>query len=181
MNPVPLFWAIGLGLLLLLLTPRIHRVVITGFARRLGVAETNRESVDAMAGLHEARQHLATMENTSRDLMRERNHLKDKIAGAQRDIAAPRRERVDLVFELGTPRPEEGCCLFAAVRLPAPSQVAGSNGRMPDPDVWRQARLVRVWGQNAGLCQSMAEQRFGSKRDFQLVPIDEHQRARLHL
>ena len=181
MNPVPLFWAIALGIVMLLLTPRIHRMVITGFARRLGVAETNRGSADAMAGLQEARQHLATMEAMSRDLTRERNHLKDKIAGAQRDIAAPRRERVDLVFELGTPRPEEGHCLFAAVRMPAQPHVAGTNGRLPDPDVWRQPRLVRVWGQNAGLGLSMAEQRFGSKRDFQLVPIDEHQRTRLHL
>ncbi len=181
MNPVPLFWAIALGIVVLLLTPRIHRVVITAFAQRLGVAETNRESVDAMAGLQEARQHLATMEGMSRELTRERNHLKDKIAGAQRDIAAPRRERVDLVFELGTPRPNEGHCLFAAIRMPAQPHVAGSNGRAPDPDVWRQPRLIRVWGQNTGLCLSMAEQRFGSKRDFQLVPIDEHQRTRLHL
>ena len=181
MNPVPLFWAIGLGLLVLLMTPRIHRIVITAFAQRLGVAETNRGSVDTMTELQEARQRLTAAENASRDLMRERNHLKDKIAGAQRDIAAPRRERVDLVFELGTPRPGEGQCLFAAVRMPALAHVASSNGRMPDPDVWRQPRLVRVWGQNGGLCLSMAEQRFGSKRDFQLVPIDEHQRARLHL
>src|SRR5471030_242334 len=100
MNPVPLFWLIGLGIVMLLLMPRIHRIVITGFARRLGVAETNRDSIDTMAGLQEARQHLQTLEGTSRDLTRERNHLKDKIAGAERDIAAPRRERVDLVFEL---------------------------------------------------------------------------------
>jgi hypothetical protein len=181
MNPVPLFWAIGFGLFILALMPHIHRIVISSVAARLGVAETNRGSADAMVGLQEARQHLATLEGTSRDLQRERNHLKDKIAGAQRDIAAPRRERVDLVFELGTPRPAEGNCLFAAIRLPAQPHVAGTNGRLPDPDVWRQARLVRVWGQNAGLCLSTAEQRFGSKRDFQLVPIDEHQRTRLHL
>ena len=181
MNPVPLFWLIGLGIVLLLLTPRIHRVVISGFARRLGVAETNRDSAEAMAGLQEARQHLATMEGISRDLMRERNHLKDKIASAQRDIDAPRRERVDLVFELGTARPEEGHCLFAAVRLPAQAHIGAGNGRLPDPDVWRQPRLVRVWGQNGNLCLSIAEQRFGSKRDFQLIPIDERQRTRLHL
>jgi len=179
MDPAALFWPIGLGILVLLLTPRLHRVAITAFARHLGVAETNRDSADAMAGLQEARRHLQTMESTSRDLVRERNHLMDKIAGARRDIAAPRRERVDLVFELGTPRPEEGHCLFAAVRLPTLS--GAGNGRKPDPDVWRQPRLVRVWGQNASLCLSMAEQRFGSKREFQLIPIDEHQRTRLNL
>jgi hypothetical protein len=181
MNPAPLLWLIGLGIIMLLLTPRIHRVVIAGFAWRLGVAETNRGSIDAMAGLREARQQLSAMEGTLRDLTRERSHLKDKIAGAQRDIAAPRRERVDLVFELGTPRPEEGHCLFAAVRLQAQAHTGAGNGRLPDPDVWRQARLVRVWGQNANLCLSMAEQRFGSKREFQLIPIDERQRTRLHL
>jgi hypothetical protein len=181
MNPVLLFWAIGLGLVVLLLSPRIHRTVITAFARHLGVAETNRDSADAMAGLQEARRHLQTMEGTSRDLTRERNYLKDKIAGAQRDIAAPRRERVDFVFELGTARPEEGHCLFAAVRLPTQSQSGAGNGRQPDPDVWRQPRLVRVWGQNASLCLSMAEQRFGSRREFQMIPIEEHQRAGMNL
>lgn len=181
MDPVPLFWAIGLGLLLLLFMPRLHRVMIVGFARRLGVAETNRDSADAMAGLQDARRQLSASEETSRNLGRERNHLKDKITSAKRDIAAPRRERVDLVFELGTPRPEEGHCLFAAVRLPTMVHASSGNGRAPDPDVWRQPRLVRVWGQNASLCQSIAEQRFGSKREFQLIPIDEHQRAKLHI
>jgi len=181
MNPIPLFWAIGFGVFLLALMPRIHRMVIESVAHRLGVAEANRGSADAQAGLQEARQHLSSMEGTSHALMRERNHLKEKIAAAKRDIAAPRRTRVDLVFELGTPRPGEGQCLFAAVRLPSQGATPGQGGRLPDPDVWRQPRLVRVWGQNAGLCLSTAEQRFGTKRDFQLIPVDEHQRARLHL
>ncbi len=184
MNPTPLLWAIGLGVLLLMLMPRIHRFAIEGFARRLGVAETNRDSADVLAELQEARQQLGAAETQSRDLIRERNHLKDKIAGCERDIAAPRRERVDLVFELGTPRLEDGQCLFAAVRLPSPAPTAptaSGNGRMPDPDVWRQPRLVRVWGKNASLCLSTAEQRFGSKREFQLIAIEEHQRAGLHL
>ena len=99
----------------------------------------------------------------------------------QKGLAAAARERVDLVFELGTPRPEEGHCLFAAVRLPTMVHASSGNGRAPDPDVWRQPRLVRVWGQNASLCQSIAEQRFGSKRELQLIPIDEHQRAKLHI
>ncbi len=181
MNPVPLFWSVGLGILLLMAMPRLHRLLIEGFARRLGVAETNRDSIDVMAGLQDARRQLGAVEGTSRDLHRELSRLKDKIAACRRDIAAPRRERVDLVFELGTPRLEDGHCLFAAVRLPSVTQTTGGNGRLPDPVVWRQPRLVRVWGKNANLCLSMAEQRFGSKRDFQLVAIDEPQRARLHL
>jgi len=181
MDPVPLLWAVAFGVFLLILMPRLHRIVIEAFARHLGVAEGNRGSIDAMAGLQEARQHLATVEHTSRDLARERSHLRDKIAEAKRAIAAPRRVRVDLVFELGTPRPGEGCCLFAAIRTPTAVPSPAQNGRLPDPDVWRQPRLVRVWGQNAALCQSIAEQRFGSKRDFELLQVDEHQRARLHL
>ena len=47
---------------------------------------------------------------------------------------------------------------------------------------WLVGRLiVGLRGKNANLCLSIAEQRFGSKRDFQLVAIDEPQRARLHL
>ncbi|HLZ65605.1 MAG TPA: hypothetical protein VKQ29_05205 [Aliidongia sp.] len=181
MNPVPIFWAIGVGILLLVLMPRLQRRAIEGFARGLGLAETNRGSVDALAGLEAARQQLAAAESASRDLARERNHLMAKIADCRRDIAAPRRERVDMVFELGVPRLEDGHCLFAAVRLPMPPQATAGTGRRPDPDVWRQPRLVRVWGRNANLCLSMAEQRFGSKREFQLIAIDENQRAGLHL
>jgi hypothetical protein len=181
MNPVPLFWAIGVGIILLLLTPRLHRVVIEAFSRQIGVAESNRDSLEASAALQEARRQQALAETASRDLMRERSHLKEKIAECKRDIAAPRRERIDLVFELGTPRLEDGHCLFAATCMPVQSASSAGNGRLPDPDVWRQLRLVRVWGKNASLCQSIAEQRFGSKRDFQLVQIDERQRAQLGL
>jgi len=181
MSPVPLFWLIALGIVVLLIMPRIHRVVIGGLARRLGGADAGRDSAEVMAELLEARKHLAAMEEITRDLTRERNRLKDHIAGAQRDIAAPRRERVDLVFELGTARPDEGYCLFTAVRLPAQAHIGPGSGRVPDPDVWRQPRLVRVWGQNVNLCLSIAEQRFGSKRDFQLIRIEERQRARLNL
>lgn len=181
MNPVPLFWAIGFGIFLLILTPRIHRAVIEAFSRQIGIAESNRESVEVTAALQEARQQLSAAEAASRALLRERNHLRDKIAECERDIAAPRRERIDLVFELGTPRLEDGHSLFAANCLPVQSSSTSGNGRLPDPQVWRQPRLVRVWGKNASLCQSIAEQRFGSKRDFDLVQIDENQRARLGL
>jgi hypothetical protein len=181
LNPVPLFWAIGFGIILLLITPRLHRVVIEAFSKQIGVAETNRDSVEATTALQEARRQLSLAETASRELMRERSHLKAKIAECERDIAAPRRERIDLVFELGTPRLDDGQCLFAAGALPVQSASSVGNGRLPDPEVWRQLRLVRVWGKNASLCQSIAEQRFGSKRDFQLVQIDERQRAQLGL
>jgi hypothetical protein len=181
MNPVPLFWAIGIGVVLLILTPRIHRAVIEAFSKQIGIADSNRDSAEAMAALQDARRRLALAETASRDLARERSHLRDKIAECTRDIAAPRRERVDLVFELGTPRLEDGHSLFAASCLPVQSPATGGNGRVPDPDVWRQPRLVRVWGKNASLCQSIAEQRFGSKRDFRLVLIEEQQRAGLGL
>ncbi|HEV2675315.1 MAG TPA: hypothetical protein VGV37_12300 [Aliidongia sp.] len=181
MNPVPLFWAIAFGIILLFLMPRIHRTMIEAFSRQIGVAESNRESAEALVALQEARRQLALAEAASRDLVRQRTHLNEQIAECRRDIGAPRRERIDLVFELGTPRLEDGHSLFAANCLPGQSSTTAGNGRQPDPQVWRQPRLVRVWGKNASLCQSMAEQRFGSKRDFDLVQIDEHQRARLGL
>ena len=181
MSPIPLFWAIGFGILLLILTPRLHRGLIEAFSRQIGIAESNRDSSDAMTALNEARAQLAAAETASRDLMREHRHLRDKIAECKRDIAAPRRERIDLVFELGTPRLEDGYCLFAANSLPIQSQSSAGNNRLPDGAVWRQPRLVRVWGKNASLCQSIAEQRFGSKRDFVLVHIEERQRTELGL
>jgi hypothetical protein len=181
MNPTPLFWAIGIGILLLILMPRIHRLIVVAVANQIKVAETNRDSQEARTELQEVRQQLATIEGTSRDLARQRSRFKEKIEGCQREIAAPRRERIDLVFELGTPRFDDGQSLFTAVRIPATASGTPGNGRAPDPDVWRQPRLVRVWGTNANLAQSTAEQRFGSKRDFQLIAIDERQRSRIQI
>jgi len=181
MSPIPLFWAIGVGILLLLVTPRLHKLLIETFSKQIGLAESNRDSADAMAAVQEARRQLTQAENASRDLAREGSHLRGKIAECHRAITGPRRERIDLVFELGVPRLEDGHSLFVANCLPGQTGASAGNGRMPDPDVWRQPRLVRVWGKNASLCQSIAEQRFGSKRVFALLQIDERQRAQLGL
>src|SRR5262249_44804055 len=145
-----------------------------------GVAEMNRASADALAALQEAARHLEASEAATRDLARERAQLRDSIATCQRDIAGPRRERIDLVFEFGTPRPDDGHVDFGAIRT-GTSGRNSENARVSDPGVWRRPRLVRVWGKNTSLCQSIAEQRFGTRREFQLVELDEQRRAALGL
>jgi len=168
-NIVTLLWVLGVGLVLLLLAHRLPLAITRVFARTIGLPEAMIAAEEALAELAESEEY---------KLEREHSHLAGKISTWRRDIAQPRRERLDLLYEFGTPQTVDAHIDFIAVRQPVVVR-AGSGLRLPDPDVWRKPRLVRVWGRNGNLCLSMAQQRFGSKREFALAEIDPNQPAEM--
>jgi len=177
-NIVTLLWVLGVGLVLLLLAHRLPLAITRVFARTIGLPEAMIAAEEALAELAEAKRQLAAAESEEYKLEREHSHLAGKISTWRRDIAQPRRERLDLLYEFGTPQTVDAHIDFIAVRQPVVVR-AGSGLRLPDPDVWRKPRLVRVWGRNGNLCLSMAQQRFGSKREFALAEIDPNQPAEM--
>jgi hypothetical protein len=165
-------WALGISAAVLSIAASARTAVPKIFADHLGIPEASQAAGEALRDLAEAKRELAQVGNASSKLVRERVQLETALKGFLEDIAAPKRERIDLVFELGAPRGDGAHvdfmarCLMGGARAP-------DTGRVPDAEVWRRPKLVRVWGQNAQLCSSMAQQRFGSKRLFTLEPIDD--------
>ena len=171
-----LLWTLGVGLVLLLLAHRLPLAIVRVFGRAIGLPEAVMAAEKLLAEHAEAKRQLAAAEGVEYGLEREQSHLEGKISNWRRDIAQPRRERVDLLYEFGTPQAVGAYIDFLAVRQPVVVRT-GSGLRLPDPDVWRKPRLVRIWGLNGNLCLSVAQQRFGSKREFVLTEIDADQPA----
>jgi hypothetical protein len=165
-------WALGISAGVLSIAASARTVVSKMVADHLGIPEASQAAGEALRDLAEAKRELVQVANASGKLIQERAQLETALSGFLDDISAPKRERIDLVFELGAPRGDGAHvdfmarCIMGGTRTP-------DTGRVPDSDVWRRPKLVRVWGQNAQLCGSMAQQRFGSKRLFTLEPIDD--------
>jgi len=174
MDIVTLLWVLGVGLVLLLLAHRLPLTLTRGFGKAIGLPEAMVAAAEALAELAEAKRQLAAVEREEHRLEREHSHLEGKISNWRRDIAQPRRERLELLYEFGTPQTVGAHIDYVAVRQPVVVRTGGGL-RAPDPDVWRKPRLVRVWGRNGNLCLSVAQQRFGSKREFALAEIDASQ------
>ncbi len=170
MEIAALLWLLIVDLALLLAAHRFPKVIVGRFARMIGLPHAMTAASALSAELAEAKRRLSTVRTAERELETEQAHLERKIAEWRRELAKPRRAEISLVYEVGSPQPGGYLEFLAERQTVAPR--TGSNVRVPDPEVWRRPRLVRVWGRNGSLCQSMAQQRFGSKREFRLTPIE---------
>jgi hypothetical protein len=170
MDIAPLLWLLAVDLVALLVAHWFPRTAVRRFAEMIGLPHAVAAASMLSAEQAEAKRRLGHARGIERDLDTERTHLEAKIADWRREIDKPRRAEIGLVYEVGSPQP--GGYLEFMVERQTVAARTGNNVRVPDPEVWRRPRLARVWGRNGSLCLSMAQQRFGSKREFQLTPLE---------
>jgi hypothetical protein len=174
----------SMGLLAAFLGEAVLMATIAGFGKlavsslsdSLDLPQVNREAQDAADALKETRRRKDMVEHAVTDRAREIAGLDARIKGYRKEMASPHPGQIDIVFEIGSPLLGAHCREYWACRQ---AGIQTSTGiRAPDPSIWHQPRKVRVWGLNARLCLSMAQQRFGTKREFLLTEIEDEKVAR---
>jgi hypothetical protein len=157
--------------LLMALLAGFGKLAVSGLSDRLDLPGVNREAQDAADALKEVRRRRDAVEQATADRTREIESLESQIKTYRKEMATPPAGRVDVVFEIGSPLLDGHCREYWAIRQAGIQVIAGIRG--PDAAMWGQPRKVRVWGLNGRLCQSMAQQRFGTKREFLLTEIED--------
>jgi len=146
------------------------KLAVNSLSDTLDLPRVNREAQDATDALKEVRRRQDRVEHALTERAHEIAGLDDKIRRYRKEMATPQPDRLDIVFEIGSPLLDGHCREYWAVRQVGIQTSAGIRG--PDPGIWHEPRKVRVWGLNGRLCLSMAQQRFGTKREFVLAEIE---------
>jgi hypothetical protein len=147
------------------------KLAIRGLSDRLDLPQVNRDTQDATDALGETKRRRDTIEHAVTERAQEITQLDAKIKKYRKEMASPQPCQVDIVFEIGSAQLDGHRREYWATRQAGNQPAAGL--RAPDPALWHKPRKVRVWGLNGHLCLSMAQQRFGTKRDFVLTKIED--------
>ena len=164
--------AIFLGEAMLMATlASFGKLAINSLTDWLDLPRVNRETQDAGQALQEVKRRKEAVEHAATDRGREIALLDERIKRYRKEMATPQPGQIDIVFEIGSPQLDGHRREYWACRQAGTQAVAGL--RAPDPEIWHKPRKVRVWGLNGHLCLSMAQQRFGTKREFLLTEIED--------